>query len=269
MRIETDRLILRPVTTADTQAIADVVFSDPNVAGMLAHNTRRPADAFSEAARWTRIMGLDGDGGIWDDGGIGLFAVTPKESDDVVAGVAGFYMKRNTDRRWDGEYFYALGTPWHGRGLMTEAADVFGDQLKTFRDLGVIYALYWDMINEASGRLLQRTGLVPCGRKPITDEYGPDSCLQMFEDDLWRLAEATDAANRDEVALQAARRAGGFVAEKVINEGTAVQRLTEAYDHAALPAAVTNMFQAAINSPGMAYFEIRREGVTGESENRP
>ena len=78
MLIETERLILRPVSLSDTQDIAQVVFSDPNVVGMLAHNTKDPADAYTEARRWTSVMGIDGDGSIWKDGGLGLFAVIAK-----------------------------------------------------------------------------------------------------------------------------------------------------------------------------------------------
>jgi len=78
MHLETNQLLLRPVTLADTTAIADVVFSDPDVVAMLAHNTRLKEDALREAERWISGMGIDGSNSIWEDGGVGLFAVTPK-----------------------------------------------------------------------------------------------------------------------------------------------------------------------------------------------
>ena len=268
MEIETARLTLRPVTTADTQAIADVVFSDPDVVGMLAHNTRRREDAVEEAARWTKVMGSDGDDTIWGDGGLGLFAVIPKGAEGKVAGVAGFYMERNAEQRWNGEHFYALGAAWHGRGLMTEVADVFGARLKSMPDLGVIYAGYWDMINEASGRLLLRTGLVPCGRKALTEEYVEERCLRMFDYDLWRLAECSAPEKCDAVAVQVARRAGAFVAENVIERENAIQSIGDAYAVGPLPTDFMQMFDAAVTSPGIAYLEIRGDGEVGAPVNQ-
>ena len=122
MQIETDRFLLRPLLTSDTGTLARIVFSDPLVAGNLAHDVRSDADAQTEAARWTRIMGQDGDGGIWDDGGVGLFAITSKDDPETVIGTAGFYMERDDARHWSGEYFYALGRNWHFNGVMSELA---------------------------------------------------------------------------------------------------------------------------------------------------
>ncbi|MEK6216803.1 MAG: GNAT family N-acetyltransferase [Boseongicola sp.] len=268
MLIETDRLCLRPVAADDTSKIAQVVFADPNVVGMLAHNTKDPDTAYAEAERWTKIMGIDGDGGIWDEGGMGLFAVVPKGADDSLAGVAGFYMERNEHGRWNGEYFYALGTAWHSLGLMSEAADAFGKKLGSMDDLGVIYALYWDMINQASGRVIQRTGLSPKGRKPITEEYDAGKCRNMFEYDLWRLSEAEPGKDRDKVLVQVSRRSGGFVGEGVLEKEEALQALAIHYGSKTLTSSATSMFEMALSQPGMAYFEIRGDGERGTPVNR-
>ena len=268
MLIDTRRLRMRPVVADDTAAIAKVIFSDPNVVGMLAHNTRDPDDAYLEAERWTKIMGADGNGGIWDDGGLGLFAVVPKGADESLAGVAGFYMERNENGRWNGEYFYGLGTKWHGKGLMSEAADAFGERLRTLPDLGVIYAGYWDMINEASGRLLIRTGLKPRGRISITKEYSVEKCQGMFEYDLWRLTQTVSEDERKKVLLQAARRAGAFVAENVIGKEDALQKLTAHCSQKSLPPSAISMFERALELPGMAYSEIRSKDETGTPINR-
>ncbi|PUB13096.1 GNAT family N-acetyltransferase [Yoonia sediminilitoris] len=267
MIIETDRLILRPVTKQDTHGIAQVVFSDPNVVGMLAHDIRTAESAITEAERWTSIMGIDGDGGIWDDGGMGLFSVVLK-SDQALAGVAGFYMERNEHQRWNGEYFYALGTQWHGRGLMSEAADALGERLRSLDDLGVIYAGYWDMINEASGRILRRTGLKPEGRKSVTEEYGEDRCRMIFEFDLWRLSEAAPGNLQDSILVQVARRAGAFVAEDIIAKDTVLNSLKDNYGSPLLTRDAVTMLETSIERPGMAYLEIRGAGHTDAPENR-
>ncbi|AXI54912.1 hypothetical protein C1J05_10760 [Sulfitobacter sp. JL08] len=267
MIIETDRLILQPVTKQDTHGIAQVVFSDPNVVGMLAHDIRTPESALAEAERWTSIMGSDGDGGIWDDGGMGLFSVVPK-SDQALAGVTGFYMERNEHQCWNGEYFYALGTQWHGRGLMSEAADALGERLRSLDDLGVIYAGYWDMINEASGRLLRRTGLKPKGRKSVIEEYGGDRCRMIFEFDLWRLSKAAPGDDRNAILSQVARRAGAFVAEDIIPRDDALASLKDSYGSPSLTRDAITILDESIKRPGMAYLEIRGTGETAAPQNR-
>jgi hypothetical protein len=198
---------------------------------------------------------------------MGLFAVVPKQADDSLAGVAGFYMERDERGYWDGEYFYALGTDWHGRRLMSEAADAFAEKLHSMKDLGVIYAGYWDMINEASGRLLARTGLTSKGRKPVTEEYDAERCRGMFDYDLWRLTETGPGEERDNVLLQAMRRAGAFVAEEVLERDEALKALASHYGSKVFPTDASIMFQAALDQPGMAYLEIRGAGATGQPVN--
>ncbi len=267
MHLETATSALRPITSSDTHAIAEVVFSDPDVVCMLAHNTKDPQDALEEARRWTAIMGLDGDGGIWDEGGMGLFAILPKDRGDRLAGVAGFYMERSEKGLWNGEYFYALGSEWHGQGLMSEIADLFARRLKAMDNLGIIYGAYWDLINEASGRLLKRTGFESRGRKSVTKEYSVERCERMFEYDLWRLNTSNGAEKRDAVLLQAARRAGAFVAEDVITKDQAIKALTENFG-ANLTSDASKMLEVAIAQPGMAYLEIRGPEAEGPPINR-
>jgi RimJ/RimL family protein N-acetyltransferase len=260
--IETPQLVLRPVVAEDSSVIADVIFSDPNVAGMLAHDIRNSEDALKAAKKWTSTMGIDSNKGIWNDGGLGLFAVLPRETGGELAGVAGFYMDKNKNGLWNGEYFFALGTPWHGKGLMSEIADRFGEILKTMPDLGVIYAWYWDMINEASGRVLRRTGFSPKGRKLVSDEYDIQRCHTLFNYDLWRLSQVTKGAHRKKVAVEVARRAGAFVAEDAITRDEALTKMTMHAPSGQMSPEALAMFDHAIASPGMAHLEIQGEGIT-------
>lgn len=263
MEIETERLLLRPVDSNDVDEIARVVFGDPAVVGMLAHNTKDPADARTEAERWVGGMGRESK--MWLEGGIGLFAVIPKLGGGALAGVCGFYMKQNESHRWKGEYFYALGSSWHGKGLMSEATDAVREKLRLLPNLEVIYGVYWDMINEASGRILVRAGLRPTGRTLITKEYSPEKCRRMFDYDLWRLGNAQVGPTRKTTLVQAARRAGGFVAEDVVTEADALARLADAYG-ARLTGEATKMFDTARTTPGMAYLELKGGGESGSSD---
>ena len=193
---------------------------------------------------------------------MGLFALIPKDGGGALAGVCGFYMERNERQRWRGEYFYALGSQWHGNGLMSEATDAVKEELRLLPDLEAIYGVYWDMINEASGKILVRTGLRPAGRKPITEEYSPEKCRRMFDYDLWRMGEAQAGPTRGRVLLQAARRAGGFVAEDVMTKPEALGRLADAYG-ARLTGEAAEIFEKARTNPGMAYLEFRRDRDMG------
>lgn len=257
MHIKTNQLLLRPLAIADADAIAEVVFSDPDVVAMLAHNTRLKEDAQLEAKRWTSVMGIDGDNSIWEDGGMGLFAVTPKKQEHEFAGVAGFYMKQNADQLWDGEYFYALGSTWHGKRFMSEVADAFRQKLMSMPNLGTIYACYWDMTNEASGRILQKTGFTPEGRRLLLDEYDEERCQSMFEYDLWRIQNATSQEKRASIAFHAARRAGAFVAENVLERENTINQIIRIYGSLELPKSAVDIFRKAISTPGMANLEFR------------
>ena len=268
MIIETERLILRPISMDDTPEIAQVVFSDPKVVRMLAHNTSDPKAALIEAKRWTETLGIDGDGGIWGEGGMGLFAVVPKDANGILAGVAGFFMERNSSGWWSGEYFYALGSAWHGKGLMGEVADTLGQRLKEMPDLGVIYAVYWDLINEASGRLLNKTGLVQRGRKLATEEYDAAICRTMFEYDLWTVGAADAGKDRNDALFCACRRAGTFVAEKVIGREAAIHALSGRYGSENLPSDAAKVFDKAQALQGIPYFEMRSDNAVGQLEIR-
>lgn len=200
-------------------------------------------------------MGIDG--GIWDEGGMGLFAVTPKVEKDKLAGVAGFYMERNAEDLWDGEYFYALGSKWHGKRFMSEVAGVFRQMLTDFPELGTIYACYWDMINEVSGRILQKTGFTAKGRRLLLDEYDEERCVRMFEYDLWRLQNAKSQEMRENVVVHTARRAGAFVAENVLESENALAQLVKFYGSPELPKSAVDIFNEAKSMPGMANLEFR------------
>lgn len=267
MRIETDRFLLRPLLTSDTGTLARIVFSDPLVTGNLAHDVRNEADALKEAARWTREMGHDGDGSIWDDGGVGLFAITAKGEPETVIGTAGFYMERDGARNWSGEYFYALGRNWHFKGVMSELAPQFRILMETLPDIALIYGVYWDSTNKASGRILEKSGLAPAGRVPVAHEYSVEKCRRIFVYDVWRVGNAQGSANLPTILLQSCRRAGAFVAEGMLAEAEAMPAL-EAALASPLSEDARTIYQFALDNPGMAYVEYRRPGASPTTVSR-
>ena len=267
MQIETDRFLLRPLMTSDTGTLARIVFSDPLVAGNLAHDVRSDTDAAIEAARWTRVMGQDGHGDIWDDGGVGLFAIAAKSDPKTVIGTAGFYMERDVARNWSGEYFYALGRDWHFKGVMSELAPQFRSLLETLPDLALIYGVYWDSTNAASGRILKKSGLTPAGRVPVAHEYPPEKCRRIFAYDVWRVGNARGGVDLPTILHQSCRRAGAFVAEDMLSEAEAVSSLETALA-SALPDKTRAIYQFALDNPGMAYVEYRRPDAVSATISR-
>ncbi|WP_204114698.1 GNAT family N-acetyltransferase [Shimia biformata] len=255
MILTTKTLRLRPLRRADTDDIAKVIFSDPEVVATLAHDTRRPGDALKEAAKWTDLMAEDGDRDIWQQGGLGLFAISPLHAPDRIMGAAGFYLDRAPEGVWAGEFFYALGSAFHGQGVMTEAADALTHAFWSLPDAGGVYAVYWDHVNEASGKILRRCGMTETGRRSLRDEYRPDRCRAMFEYDLWRLGQADDMSKPEAVGI-AARRAGAAVAEGILEQEETLAELSKAYG-APLPLVATALFRMALDEPGMAYLERR------------
>lgn len=255
MILTTKTLRLRPLRRADTDTIASVIFSDPNVVATLAHNTRAPGDALKAAAKWTSLMAEDGDRDVWQQGGLGLFAISPLEAPDRIMGAAGFFLDRAPEGVWAGEFFYALGSAFHGHGVMSEAADALTQAFWSLPDAGGVYAVYWDHVNEASGKILRRCGMTETGRRALKDEYRPERCLSMFDYDLWRLRQADDMEKPEAVGI-ASRRAGAVVAEGLLEQEATLAALTEAYG-APLPLVATALFRMALEEPGMAYLERR------------
>jgi RimJ/RimL family protein N-acetyltransferase len=105
--IETERLVLRRFTDADRDTVAGWN-ADPEFTRHLAGvQTREQSDEAFE--RWQRH---------WAEHGFGLFAVTWKESGELIGRVGPQY-----HRMWphDPELGWALDPAWWGRGIATEA----------------------------------------------------------------------------------------------------------------------------------------------------
>ena len=256
MELRSERFRLRPLALADTETIARIIFADPVVTGFLAHDVRTDGDALREAARWTQIMGIDGDGGIWDDGGIGLFAISPQETPTETIGVAGYYMARDDDGAWSGEYFYALGRDWHFKGIMSELSPVFRHTLHKLPDVNLIYGVYWDGVNAASGRILEKSGLAPAGRVAVLDEYPTEKCRAIFDYDMWRTVQAQNTPDFEIILSQSCRRAGAFVVEGIVSNPEARSALTDSAG-GRLPDAAQALLDFGITNPGMAHVEYR------------
>ena len=127
MRLETERLRLRPLALDDLDAIASF-YADPEVIRYL--GVGRPMSRTDSERSVQRMVRS------WDLDGFGQFAVERKE-DGAVVGRCGFLvweaatLTATTEAEATGpielEIGYALGRPYWGRGYATEAARAVRD----------------------------------------------------------------------------------------------------------------------------------------------
>jgi ribosomal-protein-alanine N-acetyltransferase len=145
--LTTDRLVLRPVTDADTDAIYEAC-SNPRVTAYTLFDTHASRDV---SAAFVRTYALSNyAGGQLDPLGIAL-----RESPDRLIGCTGLAAGDAPHVR---EFGYWLAEPFWGRGLVTEAAAAV---VRLAFTLPGVERLQAKVIvgNPASGRVLEKCGL--------------------------------------------------------------------------------------------------------------
>jgi len=214
MELTTDRLLLKPIRHADAGAIERVIFEDPEVVKGLAHDGSDPAVRRSHARNWSGF-GPDGDIARWQACETGLYAITDRSGEIAPAGrflgVTGFYLEPQ-DGRWGGELFYALGSAFHGRGVMSEACAAVMARFRALPAPGPLYAVYWRLLNPASARILQRLGFEADGSQSVVDEYGAETAAGIRRFELWRLEQAP-ASRQARIAEEVAIKLGHIESE--------------------------------------------------------
>jgi RimJ/RimL family protein N-acetyltransferase len=144
--LTTDRLILRPYTTADAPCVA-ALMADPDISQNTLHIPYPYETSMAEA--W-----IDTHAGQYATRTGVTFAITLKE-DDTLIGAMGLGIDRDND---NAELGYWIGKEYWNRGYASEAAAAvvqFGfEVLKLHR----IYARYFTR-NPASGRVMAKVGM--------------------------------------------------------------------------------------------------------------
>ena len=140
--LETDRLILRPLSVDDADAVF-VWASDPNVNRYM----RYPLHTDVEVTRqWLRSVEQAAEG----DYNFGFV----RKSDGLLIGSGGVY--KTVDGSW--ELGYNLRYDCWGRGYTTEAAKAM--LAFAHKELGVkVFSAYHAVDNPASGRVIEKCGL--------------------------------------------------------------------------------------------------------------
>lgn len=213
--LTTDRLLLRPVRHSDAGDIERVIFEDPEVVKGLAHDGSDPGIRRSHARNWS---GFGPDGGeAWRECETGLYVINDRSGTIAPAerflGVCGFYLERENGK-WGGEMFYALGSAFHGRGIMSEACAAAMARFRSLPGAGSIYAVYWQLLNPASGRILEKLGFEPDGTQSLLDEYDAEIASGIRDFELWRLRTAPAGEER-RILVEVATKLGHIEAEGI------------------------------------------------------
>lgn len=145
--IETERLLLREITTNDLEEFAQVIFADPDVMRYMA---KRDLNPLERAERACKVSAEN-----WSKHGYGAWLITDKNNGKVI-GSCDF----DTEEFSSGvELGYNIGKSYWRKGIATETARAairFGFEIvKMERIIGVVVPE-----NTASWRVLERLGFV-------------------------------------------------------------------------------------------------------------
>jgi len=108
--IETERLLLRPFTSADLDDWAGSIFADPEVTRYLPKRDTTPQQRAERALRFVQEH--------WDRHGYGLWAVIERTTGQFIGQSGLNYL----DETGEVEVDYALAKAYWGRGIATEVA---------------------------------------------------------------------------------------------------------------------------------------------------
>ena len=259
--LTTDRLLLRPVRQEDAEDIERVIFTDPEVVKGLAHDGSDPNVRRTHSSNWSKF-GPDGKYKFWDECKTGLYAISDRTgsvaSPGQFIGITGVYLEEENEK-WTGELFYALGSPFHGKGIMSEACDLVVTHFKSVPNAGSLYAVYWQVLNPASGRILEKLNFVRDGTHSILEEYDEETASGIRHFELWRLANST---NEDlpritqEVAIKLGHLEREGISSETENQRDICKAIGDKTLAETLEKKIERFLETGRNTPGLAMMRL-------------
>jgi len=110
------------------------------------------------AKNWSSF-GPDGEREFWRACRTGLYVITDRSGELAPAGdfmgVCGVFLEPDGER-WSGELFYALALPYHGRGVMREAAAAVISRFRSLPDAGsdIVERADWDALQQLTAETI-------------------------------------------------------------------------------------------------------------------
>jgi RimJ/RimL family protein N-acetyltransferase len=157
VRLETDRLVLRPLSPDDLDSLAPYM-ADPEVMRYMGDRTMTREETAARIERFRQVFDLDG---------IGQFAIERKE-DGVVLGRCGILVwetdpwtplaRAEATKPTESEIGYLLGRPHWAHGYATEAATAVRDYAQSELGEERIIALIHEG-NDRSKRVAEKLGM--------------------------------------------------------------------------------------------------------------
>lgn len=253
----TDRLLLKPIRHENAKDVERVIFDDPEVVKGLAHDGSDPNVRRTHSTEWSSF-GPDGNKDFWEECKIGLYVITDRSG--ILAplsefmGVTGVYLEKKNEK-WAGELFYALGSSYHGKGVMSEACSSVVSHFKSIAAADSLYALYWQLLNPASGSILNKLGFEKDGTQSIIEEYDEETVTGIRNFELWRLSNSR-SDNIRRIAEEVAIKLGHFEIEGISSKSENLRDIFDAISDKNLVKELGGLVEGALeigrNTPGFA-----------------
>ena len=259
--LTTDRLLLRPICHKDAKDLERVIFEDPEVVKGLAHDGSDPDVRHTHSNNWS-YFGPDGIHDFWEECKTGLYVISDRTGSlappSEFIGLTGTYLEKENGK-WAGELFYALGSSHHGKGIMSEACDSVVTHFKALPNAGSLYAVYWQVLNPASGSILNKLDFTREGTRSILEEYDEETAVGIRNFELWRLANST-SDDLPRIAKEVATKLGHLEHEGISSKS---KNLDDIFDAIAEDAAINELekkvnsaLEVGRNTPGLAMMRL-------------
>ena len=242
--VESQRLGMRRFVDDDAPALAAVI-ADPMVARTITANVSTEAKQL-EVAR----QRIGWHNKFWESDGLGVWAVSAKDSPERIMGWAGFIPAHIGD---DAEILYGIGRPNWGQGYASEAALVVTDWLWANTDRPGICASVFAG-NPASERIATKLGMERVADLPIAQfADGPEEIEDVISYDLWRLESAADASTGDEIGHRIGQMTGAM-----LEPASVWERVIDHLSDPTLETSVRAGFERGLSNPAIMFFRADR-----------
>jgi RimJ/RimL family protein N-acetyltransferase len=238
-----------------------VIFEDPEVVKGLVHDGSDPEVRRRHAANWSSF-GPDGNRDFWQECKTGLYVITDRSGTlappSEIMGVTGVYLEKENGK-WAGELFYALGSQYHGKGVMSEACYPVVSHFRSVADADSLYAVYWQVLNPASGSILNKLGFRKDGNQSIIEEYNEETATGIRNFELWRLANSgSDSGERivEEVAIKLGHLESESVSSRLEDLRDILHAISGKKQAIELESRVEDALEIGRNTPGLAMMKL-------------